>query len=382
MNAAELQWTLPVYPQLPIEPVSGHGVMLRTKDSREILDFYGGHAVASLGYGHPSLSSAIRDQAETLVFQSNLVPLDVRSSAAEALAGFAPAGLDRVFLVNSGAEANENALRLAFRQTGRKQLVALKGGFHGRTAAAGAATWGSAGNWYDFPQTPFEVTFVEPDDSDALEKAVGPETAAIILEPIQGIAGARALAPEFLQAAHTFAGAAGAILIFDEVQCGMGRSGYPFVATMHAVTPDILTTAKGLGGGFPAGALITSDRIADSLASGDLGTTFGGGPMACAAINAVIETIRDEDLLQNVRRLSAMIANICLTGPVTAIQGAGFLLGLRTGPPARIVRDELLRRNILTGTSADPHVLRLLPPLTLRQEHVKQLAAALDEIVA
>jgi acetylornithine/succinyldiaminopimelate/putrescine aminotransferase len=150
---------------------------------------------------------------------------------------------------------------------------------------------------------------------------------------------------------------------------------------MHGVTPDILTTAKGLGGGFPTGAVITSDRIADPLANGDLGSTFGGGPMACAAITAVIGAIRDEDLLGNVRKLSAMIANTCLTGPITAIQGAGFLLGLRTGPPAREVRDELLARNILTGTSADPHVLRLLPPLTLRQEHVEQLASALGEIV-
>jgi acetylornithine/succinyldiaminopimelate/putrescine aminotransferase len=381
MIATELQWTLPVYPQLPIEPLSGHGVMLRTTDGREILDFYGGHAVVSLGYGHPALSAAIRAQSETLIFQSNLVPLDVRAGAVEALARFAPAGLDRVFLVNSGAEANENALRLAFRQTGRKQVVALKGGFHGRTAAAAAATWGCSESWYGFPQTPFEIAFVEPDDSQALEKAVGMDTAAIILEPIQGIAGARALAPEFLRAAHAFAGAAGAILIFDEVQCGMGRSGYPFVASMHGVTPDILTTAKGLGGGFPTGAVITSDRIADPLANGDLGSTFGGGPMACAAITAVIGAIRDEDLLGNVRKLSAMIANTCLTGPITAIQGAGFLLGLRTGPPAREVRDELLARNILTGTSADPHVLRLLPPLTLRQEHVEQLASALGEIV-
>jgi acetylornithine/succinyldiaminopimelate/putrescine aminotransferase len=380
--ANELHWSLPVYPQLPIEPVRGEGVHLETRDGRRILDLYGGHAVASLGYGHPRLTEAVSSQVRGLLFQSNAVPNRQRAEACEMLAGFAPKGLDRVFLVNSGAEANENALRLAFRATGRSTIVAVEGAFHGRTAAAGAVSWGAADRWYGFPRTPFEVRFVPRDDIDALADAVDEKVAAVIVEPVQGVAGAIDLSPAFLRAAREACTAAGARLIFDEVQCGMGRSGYPFVAQALDVTPDLLTTAKGLAGGLPAGAVIVGDETADSLAAGDLGTTFGGGPVACAAISAVVGAILDEGLLERVRRTSAAIRSRCVTGPVETVHGRGLLVGLRTRPPARVVRDALLERDILAGTSGDPHVLRLLPPLILETIHVEQLARALDEIAA
>jgi acetylornithine/N-succinyldiaminopimelate aminotransferase len=173
---------------------------------------------------------------------------------------------------------------------------------------------------------------------------------------------------------------AGAMLIFDEVQCGMGRTGRPFAADFYGVTPDIITTAKGLAGGFPAGAVITTDELAAGLEIGELGTTFGGGPMACAAIETVIAVIRDQGLLERVRSLSELVRQTCVTGPVTAVQGAGFLLGLVCSRPAREIQAELLAHDILAGTSADPRVLRLLPPLTLEHEHVAALAAALAEI--
>ncbi len=380
MATREAEWSVPVYDQLPLEPVRGDGVHLETRDGRRLLDMYGGHAVASLGFGHPGLLAALRTQAETLIFQSNAVPMEVRAEACRALAAFAPEGLDRVFLVNSGAEANENALRLAFRMTGRSRVVAVEGGFHGRTGAAAAVTWGARGRWYGFPRMPFDVTFVACDDVEALDAAVSSDVAAVIVEPIQGVAGAVDLSPDFLAAARSACDAAGAVLIFDEVQCGMGRSGHPFVAQAIGVTPDLLTTAKGLAGGFPAGALIMSDPVAESLAVGDLGTTFGGGPLACAAISAVIRAIEAESLLENVREISARIRTTCVVGPVECIQGRGFLLGLRTTPSSRVVRDALLERDILAGTSADPHVLRLLPPLTLAADHVDRLSLALSEI--
>lgn len=380
--ANELHWSLPVYPQLPIEPVRGEGVHLETRDGRRILDLYGGHAVASLGYGHPRLTEAVSSQVRGLLFQSNAVPNQQRAEACEMLAGFAPEGLNRVFLVNSGAEANENALRLAFRATDRSTIVAVEGAFHGRTAAAGAVSWGATGRWYGFPRTPFDVRFVPRDDIDALVDAVDEEIAAVIVEPVQGVAGAVDLSPAFLRAAREACTAAGARLIFDEVQCGMGRSGHPFVAQALDVTPDLLTTAKGLAGGLPAGAVIVGDETADSLAAGDLGTTFGGGPVACAAISAVVGAILDEGLLERVQRTSAAIRSRCVTGPVESVQGRGLLVGLRTRPPARVVRDALLERDILAGTSGDPHVLRLLPPLILETSHVEQLARALDEISA
>ena len=379
-SAAERDWTAPVYAQLPIEPLSGDGCYVTTADGRRILDLYGGHAVASLGYGHPRLTAAVSAQARRLVFQSNAVPLGVRGEAARALAQFAPAGLDRVFLVNSGAEANENALRLALRFTGRKKVIAIEGGFHGRTAAAGAVTHGAVGRWYGFPYTPFDVEFVPRDDVQALDRAVDQDTAAVIVEPVQGVAGAVDLDPAFLTAACELTRAAGALSIFDEVQCGMGRCGYPFMASTLTVTPEIVTTAKGLAGGFPAGAVITTSELSERLAPGDLGTTFGGGPLACAAIIAVIGAIEDDGLLARVRKLSDELRRRCQVGPVTGIQGRGFLLGLRCSRPAREVRDALLEQNILAGTSGDPAVLRLLPPLVLEPAHVDRLVAALQEI--
>ncbi len=380
--AEEARWLAPVYPQLPFEPVAGSGVTLTAKDGRRLLDFYGGHAVALLGYGHPRLLAALSRQAETLFFQSNVVPLEVRARAARALARFAPPELSRVFLVNSGAEANENALRLALRHSRRRKVIALEGAFHGRTAAAAAVTHG-AERWYGFPATPFAASFVPRGDLSALEEALsGGGVAALILEPIQGMAGAVELGGGYLEAARELTRRHGALLIFDEVQCGMGRSGHPFAAQKYGVVPDLLTTAKGLAGGFPAGAVLMTEELSAELAPGDLGTTFGGGPLACALIEAVIDTIEEELLLPRVKALSERIRVSCVVGPVTAVQGAGFLLGLCTTRPAKQIQSELLARGIVTGTSADPHVLRLLPPLVLKAPHVDELAAALAELPA
>jgi acetylornithine/succinyldiaminopimelate/putrescine aminotransferase len=379
----EERWLLPVYAHTPVEPVRGEGAIVETRDGRSLIDFYGGHAVALLGYRHPRLVSALGAQAEALFFQSNSVPLAVRARAAERLVRFGPAGLTRAFLVNSGAEANENALRLAFRHTGRGRVVALEGAFHGRTAAAAAVSHKSEG-WYGFPRTPFEVTFVPRGDLAALEAALAGgatrDVAALIAEPIQGLAGAVALGAEYLQGARELTRAAGALLILDEVQCGMGRTGHPFAAQAYGVTPDLLTTAKGLAGGFPAGAVLVSDAVAGGLRKGDLGSTFGGGPLACALIEAVIETIESDGLLARVRKLSQLIRDTCQVGPVDAIQGEGFLLGLRTSRPAREIVDELLEKGILAGTSGDPRIVRLLPPLVLEESHVAALARALAEI--
>ena len=217
-------------------------------------------------------------------------------------------------------------------------------------------------------------------DLDALEAAVDASTAAVILEPVQGLAGAFDFAPQFLHGIRAACDRAGALLIIDEVQTGMGRLGAPFGAQLHGVRPDLLTVAKGLGGGFPCGAVLMPHVIAKDLKAGALGTTFGGGPVACAAIKTVIEVIGRDNLLANVREVSAAIRATCRVGPVESIQGRGFLLGLKTKPKAAVVRDALLARDIRVGTSADPHVLRLLPPLILSTENVQRLAKALEEL--
>mgnify|MGYP002622073130 CR=1 FL=1 len=378
--AREAAATVPVYPQLALNPVRAAGCDIFTADGRQVLDLYGGHAVAALGYGHPRLLEAVEAQTRRLMFQSNAVALDVRAAAAEALARVAPRGLTRAFFVNSGAEANENALRVACRATGRGKVLAVTHAFHGRTAAAAAVTWNAAQSWYGFPRLPFDVEFIPRNDVAAAHASVGADVAAVIFEPVQGVAGAFDLAPEFVAALREATRAHGALLIADEVQSGMGRTGQFFASQVYEIEPDLLTSAKSLGGGFPCGALLCTEALAATLGPGDLGTTFGGGPVAAAAIAAVIDTILEERLLDNVRAREAQIRELCVTGPVRRIQGMGLLLGLVCDRPAKEVHAALLEHDILAGTSADPRVLRLLPPLVIQAHHVRRLAEALADI--
>jgi acetylornithine/succinyldiaminopimelate/putrescine aminotransferase len=372
----------PVFAQYPLSIASGEGVWLRTTDGRRVLDLYGGHAVAALGYGHPIWTRALTEQARTLCFQTNAVPVDVRLRAAQRLIRFSGLDFDSVFFVNSGAEANENALRMAFRITGRSGVVAVEHAFHGRTAAAGALTWGSAGKWYAFPRTPFDVSFLPRRDLAALTQQITPQTAAVIIEPVQGQAGAFDHGADYLRALRARCEQVGALLIFDEVQCGMGRVGAPFAARLYGVQPDMITTAKALGAGFPCSALLMSPRVAAAVKLDSMGTTFGGGPMACAVIEAVIEAIESEHLLENVRAMGQLIRERCIVGPVVGHQGEGLLIGLQTHRPAKEVHAQLLARGILAGTAGDPQIVRLLPPFVLEASHVDLLRDALRDIGA
>jgi acetylornithine/N-succinyldiaminopimelate aminotransferase len=271
---------------------------------------------------------------------------------------------------------------VALRITGCAHVAAIEGSFHGRTAAAGAVTWGAAQKWYGFPRTPFDVSFIPRGDMAAIAAQVTDATAAVIVEPVQGLAGAVDLPGAYLAALRRRCDEIGALLIFDEVQCGVGRTGHPFAANLYGLMPDMLTTAKALGNGFPCAALMANAAVTATLKPESLGTTFGGGPMACAAIEAVLEAIESEDLLARVQKVSAYARKRCITGPVTGIQGAGFLLGLRTSRPAREVQAELLEGGILTGTASDAHILRLLPPFILEEEHVDMLVDALKDLPA
>ena len=369
-----------VFARYPFEVVRAEGVWLYGRDGRRVLDCYGGHAVAALGYGHPRWRAALEQQARAVQFQTNAIPMAVRERAAARLVAFAGLGLDSVFFVNSGAEANENALRLAFRQTGRRQALALEHGWHGRTAAAGAVTFGAREKWYGFPRAPFDVDWISRTDPAAAAAAISTETACVIVEPIQGLAGAFEVPVAVLAAVRRRCSEVGALLIFDEVQCGVGRCGWPFAANRVGVIPDILTTAKALGAGFPVSAMLLAPAVAAHLKIEDMGTTFGGGPLACAIVEVVIDIIESEGLLDNVRRMSDLIRSSCIVGPVTSIQGAGLLLGLRTTRAAKTVQQELLARGIFAGTAADPNIVRLLPPFIFAAEHVATLAAALAEL--
>ncbi|MGE5141904.1 MAG: aspartate aminotransferase family protein, partial [Acidobacteriota bacterium] len=264
---------------MPVRPVRGRGSWLIDADGREWLDAYGGHAVASTGHCHPHVVAAIARQAETLLFYSAAVPLEIREQLADELVRRCQVAGARVFFCNSGAEANENALHLARRVTGRSGIVAVQGGWHGRTIATIACTDGAKyEEWARGAGLPI-ARRVPFDDVAALERTVDDTTAAVIVEPVQGLAGARDCRPEFLRAARAACDRHGAALIFDEIQFGVGRSGAFTAAQVYGVVPDALTLAKGLASGLPIGAVIAGEKLTAGVKTGDLGSTFGGGPV-------------------------------------------------------------------------------------------------------
>ncbi|MGI9309684.1 MAG: aspartate aminotransferase family protein, partial [Gammaproteobacteria bacterium] len=245
---------------------------------------------------------------------------------------------------------------------------------------AAAVSWGAANAWYGFPRTPFDVCFAPRDDAEKTVALITEETAAVIIELVQGVAGAYDLDFDYVSAVADTCKKTGTLLIVDEVQTGMGRMGTPFASDLYKINPDLMTLAKSLGAGFPCGALLCSDAIASDTGVGDLGSTFGGGPLACKLISTVIDVIQNEGLMDNVNNLSRLLTESAPVGPIESVQGQGFLLGLRCTIPAKEVHRQLLEKNILAGTSADPHILRLLPPYILEQQHIEQLLAALNSI--
>lgn len=374
---------LPVYGTFPLRAASGHGSWLVDEAGNEWLDAYGGHAVASSGHSHPDVVAAIADQAARLLFYSTAVPHAGREQLAETLARLAPGELGRVFFCNSGAEANENMLGLARRKTGRTNVISMLGGWHGRTAATLACTDGAkyeAGARRAGVPLSRKVPF---NDIAALEAAMDDTIAAVIIEPVQGFQGARSATVEFLQAARSLCDKFGAKLLFDEVQCGVGRLGTFTAAEYFGVIPDALSMAKGLAAGLPIGAVLALPSLVDDIKVGDLGSTFGGGPVVCAAALANIGVLEREGLLENVRAVSAHIVAVAATLPhVVRVHGHGFLLGLELDIPATGVQQALWAKRILTGTSTDPMTLRLLPPLTFSRAEADLLLTGLREVLA
>jgi acetylornithine/succinyldiaminopimelate/putrescine aminotransferase len=323
----------------------------------------------------------VTEQAAELLFYSTAVPHPARDALADKLVELCPDPLARVFLCNSGAEANENALHLARRHTGRQAVVSISGGWHGRTAATLACTDGlryeEAARRSGIPlsrKVPFN-------DIVALQSTVDATVAAVIVEPVQGFAGARECSPEFLQAARRSCSENGALLIFDEVQCGVGRCGAFTAAESFGVTPDLLTLAKGLASGLPIGAVLAAQDVTTSLSLGDLGSTFGGGPLPCVAALATIGIIEDEHLVENAVEVGRYLREGALRAKVGRVSGRGLLLGLHLGRSAAEVQRGLFGHRVLTGTSTDPEVLRLLPPLSFSRREADILLRALEEVL-
>ncbi len=367
----EEQYQVATYKKFPFVIERGEDVWVYTTDGERYLDLYGGHAVVSTGHSHPRIVQAIKDQAERLIFYSNLVYNDARARAAKTLVETAPEPLSKAFFVNSGTEANENAMKIARMLTGRKKIISFEGGFHGRTPGSVSATGLPKYRENVSPLLEGHV-YAEFGNIDSVTALLHEDTAAIILEPIQSMGGVRMAEPEFYRALRARCDEANAMLIYDEVQTGMGRTGEFYFAGRFGVVPDMVALAKGIASGVPMGAVLMTDAIAGEIKSGDLGTTFGGGPLACAALEATVDVIRDEHLLENVRENSEyLFAELRKMLLVEEVRGLGYLVGIKfAGGNAKPVQQALLEKKIITGLSDDPSVLRLLPPLTLKRAEI------------
>lgn len=378
-KAQEDAFVLPTYEKFPFVLERGEGCKVWDDAGVEYLDLYGGHAVAALGHSPVEVADALSAQARKLLFYSNLVYTRSRAEAAKALVEFCGEPGSQVFFCNSGAEANENAMRIARSVTGRAKIVAAEGGFHGRTAAAIAATGakyrkGLSGLGADIVHVPFG-------DLKAAEAAI-PGAAAFLLEPIQSVQGATTATAEYLKGLEDICKKNGALLIFDEVQTGMGRVGARSAHHAFGARPHLQTFAKALASGVPAGAVLAVPEVSRMVKPGELGSTFGGGPLACAAITATVNAISKKKLWENAAAMEKLIRETFTFPEIVEIRGKGLLLGLVLSQNSKPTRAALLKRHILVGGADDPNVIRLLPPLTIGPVEVGALRAALADIFA
>jgi acetylornithine/N-succinyldiaminopimelate aminotransferase len=378
--ALEERYQLATYKKMPIVAERGEGVWIYASNGDKYLDLYGGHAVAGTGHSHSHIVSAIQAQAAKLLFYSNLVYSEARARAAEKLVSVAPAELTKAFFCNSGTEANENAMRMARMATGRVNIITFSGGFHGRTADSISATFLGKYREIGRPNVPGHLE-AEFGNIESVRALADEKVAAIMLEPIQSMAGVRMASANYYRALRDLCDERGIVLIYDEVQTGVGRTGDWFFAGSEAgsgVVPDIVTLAKALGSGIPVGACLVTERISASIKENDLGTTFGGGMIAMAAITATLEAIEQDGMLSNVKTTEAYLRRrLAEVSQVSGVHGRGFLLGIEFQGMAAPIHTALLERRIITGTSSDPHVLRLLPPLCLQPAEVDLFVEAL-----
>jgi acetylornithine/N-succinyldiaminopimelate aminotransferase len=384
-RAVEEQFQLATYKKMPVVAERGEGVWIYTGDGERYLDLYGGHAVAGTGHCHPHVVKAITDQTERLLFYSNLVYSDARARAAQKLVSVAPATLTKAFFCNSGTEANENGMRMARMATGRENIITFAGGFHGRTADAISATFLGKYREIGKPNVPGHLK-AEFGDIESVRALADESVAGIMLEPIQSMAGVKMAEPAFYRALRKVCDERGIILIYDEVQTGVGRTGDWFFAGSEAgdgVVPDIITLAKSLGSGIPVGACLVTEKISAHIKENDLGTTFGGGMIAMAAVTATLEVIENDSLLHNVRTVESYLRRrLQEVEQVVAVHGKGFLLGLEFAGAARPIHEALLEQKIITGTSSAANVLRLLPPLCLSEAEIDLFVEGLAKVVS
>ncbi len=370
------------YSRVPITLVEGEGAVVYDDEGNEYVDLVAGIAVNVLGHAHPAVVKAIKEQASKLIHCSNLYYNEPQAEAARLLAETAPGDLNRVFFCNSGTESVECAIKLARKHTGKTKFIAFEGGFHGRTMGSLSATWKPE---FREPFEPLVPGFehVPYGDLDAVEEKMDDDVAGVIVEPVQGEAGVILPPEDFLRGLRELCDEYGALLIVDEVQSGMGRTGTFFAFEREGVIPDVVCLAKGIAGGVPAGATLAREEVAASFEPGDHGSTFGGNPLACAAMVATIRTILEEDLPSEAARKGEKALDILseLEGTVEEVRGRGLMIGIEVGDDetAEEIRDEALKEGILINvTSGD--VIRLVPPLVIEDELLERSLEKLAEI--
>lgn len=365
-----------VYPLINLEITRGEGCYVFDSEGNRYLDLYGGHAVISVGHTHPHYVQSLSEQVRQLGFYSNSVKMPIQKVLSNTLGRLSGYDDYSLFLINSGAEANENALKLASFHTGRSRVIAFHKAFHGRTHGAVTVT--------DNPSivAPVNhnehVTFVPLNDPAALDEALsGGDICAVIVEGIQGLAGIEMPDPDFLETTAVLCKKHGAMLILDEVQSGYGRTGKFFAHQFTSVRPDLITVAKGMGNGFPVGGLLISPQFKAKY--GLLGTTFGGSPLACAAALSVLEIMEREQLMENAAKVGAHLKAALRGFPeINEVRGAGLMLGLDFGQPVAALRNRLIfDHKIFTGAASNKNVMRLLPPLSLTTEEADHFLTAL-----
>tara|TARA_R100001369_G_scaffold92766_2_gene139700 strand:- start:869 stop:1996 length:1128 start_codon:yes stop_codon:yes gene_type:complete len=370
-----------VYPLYNVTPVSAKGIVVTDDKGQEYLDFYGGHAVISIGHSHPHYVKRLKEQLDKIGFYSNAIQNPVQEALAHKLGKLSGCEDYNLFLCNSGAEANENALKLASFQTGKSRVIAFKHGFHGRTSAAVAATDNEKINAPLNKQQ--KVTILPFEDLAAFKSEISKgDVCAVIIETIQGVGGLDQPSQEFYQNIAALCKENGALLIADEVQCGYGRSGKFFAFQHFGIKPDIITVAKGMGNGFPIGGVLIHESIKASY--GMLGTTFGGNHLACAAGLAVLEVIEKENLLENAADLFEYFKEKAASIPqVKRVKGMGLMLGLEFDFEVAELRKKLIHNQFMfTGGASDKHVLRVLPALNITKENLDQFFDALKKELA
>ncbi|MFA5352153.1 MAG: aminotransferase class III-fold pyridoxal phosphate-dependent enzyme [Candidatus Gracilibacteria bacterium] len=366
------EYLIDTYSQWPLTILRGKGSYVWDDAGKKYLDFYGGHAVALLGHCPPRVVKAIQTQSSKLIFYSNLVITEPQVRLAEKLCKTLSPASYQAYFCNHGAEANETALKIARKVTGKQNIIAFTDSFHGRSTAALSAT-GIASYHNSHPNLLAYTKFAQLGDIASVEKVLDADTAAVIIEPIQSIGGMQQTSADFYQKLASLCKDKGVLLIFDEVQTGVGRCGSWWFAQQVKVTPDLITTAKGLAGGLPIGAVLVEKATAGKIQTGDIATTFGGGAVVAAAALATLETIAKEKLLQHVKkeRVAFDKAIIQLPG-VVKTRGAGFLIGIEFEQP--IVKEligKLRAVGILSGNSTNPKVMRIFPPLTASKAEFK-----------